>query len=140
MSEDNKKNGIAYTSFPPARSGVVTPGSHGEVAGAPITGVGDCLASPVIVSDNFVADPLLEAALSPKERRAAPAPRADPLAPREREVMRFVVQGESNDRIASMLNLRTVTVTKTLTRVYRKLGVRNRAEAVRRYMQLREEK
>ncbi len=53
-----------------------------------------------------------------------------PLAPRELEVLELVVQGKSNREIAAMLEIKIITVGKTLTRVYRKLNAKNRSDAV----------
>jgi DNA-binding CsgD family transcriptional regulator len=102
--------------------------------------------SPIIVSDNFTDDPLLRRleealrSLPPAEadRRAPPdAARsaASALAPREREVISLAAQGQRNEQIAEVLRLRVITVGKTLSRVYRKLGAQNRAEAVRLWLQ-----
>ncbi len=59
------------------------------------------------------------------------------LSPREMEVLEFAATGASNSQIAADLHLQTVTVTKTLTRAYRKLDAKNRAEAVHKWMLLR---
>ncbi|MDL2314123.1 LuxR C-terminal-related transcriptional regulator [Desulfovibrio sp. OttesenSCG-928-C14] len=59
---------------------------------------------------------------------------APALAPREREVMERVAKGESNKEIAEALGLRVITVGKCLSRVYRKLGAKNRGEAVRKWL------
>ena len=59
------------------------------------------------------------------------------LAPREMEVLELAAGGASNPQIAGSLNLRTVTVAKALSRVYRKLGAKNRADAVHKWMLLR---
>ncbi len=53
------------------------------------------------------------------------------LSAREAEVLRLVMEGLTNDRIADSLFLSPRTVHAHLTSVYRKLGVTNRAEAVR---------
>ena len=49
---------------------------------------------------------------------------------REREVLRSLVDGASNDEIAGQLHLSVGTVQYHLTNLYGKLGVRNRQEAV----------
>ena len=59
------------------------------------------------------------------------------LAPREMEVLEMAASGESNPRIAQMLHLHTITVAQTLSRAYRKLGAKNRSDAVRKWMLLR---
>lgn len=48
---------------------------------------------------------------------------------RERAVMAMVVEGLSNKEIARQLNLREVTIKVQLTRIYKKLGAKNRAQA-----------
>jgi DNA-binding CsgD family transcriptional regulator len=55
---------------------------------------------------------------------------ASSLTPREREVLALVAQGMTNPEIASALLIAPGTVRKHLDNVYRKLGVRGRAEAV----------
>lgn len=51
------------------------------------------------------------------------------FAERERTIMAMVVEGKSNKEIARLLNLREVTVKVQLTRIYKKLGAKNRAQA-----------
>lgn len=59
------------------------------------------------------------------------------LTRREMEVLEMAAGGESNPQIARNLDLHTITVAQTLSRVYRKLGARNRSDAVRKWMLLR---
>lgn len=59
------------------------------------------------------------------------------LAPREMEVLELAAHGENNADIARRLNLQTVTVTKALSRAYRKLNAKNRTDAVHKWMLLR---
>jgi DNA-binding NarL/FixJ family response regulator len=120
-SDDHKKhNSIIVPDH------IIVPDQLDATLSGPVTGVEVCRISKLVVSDNFVADPRLEAALAPPAHT-----NRELLAPREREVMDMVAQGESSENIAHALSISTVAVTKTLTRAYRKLGVRNRAEAVR---------
>jgi DNA-binding NarL/FixJ family response regulator len=58
-------------------------------------------------------------------------PRA-PLSPRERDVLGLLVTGATNREIAAQLHLSPHTVKEHTSSVYRKLEVRNRAEAVQR--------
>jgi DNA-binding CsgD family transcriptional regulator len=69
-------------------------------------------------------------------QRAEPAvrrrgPRSNPdLTEREREVLAAIASGRTNPQIATALHLSPKTVMHHSTNVYRKLGVRGRAEAV----------
>ncbi len=53
------------------------------------------------------------------------------LTPREREVLRHIASGATNERIATMLGIATKTVERHVTNVYRKLGAGGRADATR---------
>jgi transcriptional regulator EpsA len=55
-----------------------------------------------------------------------------PLSAREREVMRWVRLGKTNAEIAQIMNLSTFTVKNHMRRIYRKMDVLNRAQAVGR--------
>jgi DNA-binding NarL/FixJ family response regulator len=61
---------------------------------------------------------------------------ATPLSAREREVLELIGQGATNREIAERLFLSPHTVKDHTTALYRKLGVRNRAEAAKRAEQL----
>ncbi|MFE4553266.1 helix-turn-helix transcriptional regulator, partial [Streptomyces sp. NPDC056785] len=75
-----------------------------------------------------VAGPAPAAALLP----AVPAPAAlDGLAATERQVAALVMEGATNREIAARLFISVKTVEATLTRVYRKLGIRSRVDIVR---------
>ena len=58
------------------------------------------------------------------------------LSGREREVLELIATGATNSEIASRLYLSPHTVKEHTSSVYRKLGVRNRAEAVQRAQRL----
>lgn len=58
------------------------------------------------------------------------------LTPRERQVMALLVHGMSNKQIANHLDVQEITVKLHLTNVFRKLGVGNRTQAVRRAFDL----
>jgi DNA-binding NarL/FixJ family response regulator len=64
------------------------------------------------------------------------APRSEgpsaPLSEREREVLSLLVSGATNKEIAGRLYLSPHTVKEHASTLYRKLGARNRAEAVQR--------
>ena len=57
------------------------------------------------------------------------------LSPRERDVIARVAKGWSNSEIAEDLGLQNVTIAQALTRIFRKLGAKNRTEAARKWMQ-----
>ena len=56
--------------------------------------------------------------------------RGTPLSGRELEVMQWVRMGKTNSEIAMILNLSTFTVKNHMRRIYKKLDVLNRAQAV----------
>ena len=58
------------------------------------------------------------------------APGRAALSPREREVLRLVASGSTNKEIAEALAIGGETVKTLLARIFAKLGVRRRAEAV----------
>jgi LuxR family maltose regulon positive regulatory protein len=57
------------------------------------------------------------------------------LTPREEEVVLRAAKGESNEEIAGRLGISAVTVKKLLSSAYARLGAKNRAEAVRRFVE-----
>ena len=57
---------------------------------------------------------------------------ATPLSDREREVLTLIASGATNREIAERLYLSPHTVKEHASALYRKLGVKNRAEATRR--------
>jgi DNA-binding NarL/FixJ family response regulator len=57
---------------------------------------------------------------------------ADPVSPREHDVLAAFATGATNPAIARQLGLSPNTVKQHASSIFRKLGVRNRAEAVRR--------
>lgn len=63
---------------------------------------------------------------------AAPGQRAPVLTRAERRVSLLAAAGRTNHEIAAALHLSPKTVEWTLTRVYRKLGVRSRTELAAR--------
>jgi two-component system, NarL family, response regulator LiaR len=63
-------------------------------------------------------------------------PLAEPLAPREGEVLRLVAWGQTNREIARNLLISTSTVKKHVRRVMTKLGVSDRTQAAVRAVEL----
>lgn len=68
---------------------------------------------------------------------AATARLARPVSAREAEVLYWLREGKSNDEIAQLLGISALTVKNHLQRVYRLLGVSNRAHATARCATLR---
>ncbi len=64
------------------------------------------------------------------------APAGPPLSEREREVLEAIAGGATNREIAGELFLSPHTVKEHTSSLYRKLGVRNRAEAVQKAQRL----
>ncbi|MEV0600146.1 response regulator transcription factor [Streptomyces sp. NPDC050315] len=56
---------------------------------------------------------------------------ADPLTPREREVLRLAADGHPGQEIADRLSLSVGTVRNHLCAITRKIGARNRIDAIR---------
>src|ERR1019366_2445081 len=54
------------------------------------------------------------------------------LSPREREVLDLIARGSTNREIAAALHLSPHTIHEHTSTLYRKLGARNRADAVQR--------
>lgn len=73
-----------------------------------------------------VAGRLARKALARAERAAEPGP----LTPREREVLRLLALGLSNDEIAERLVITKRTVQNHVSTIYSKLGLASRAEAI----------
>jgi len=64
------------------------------------------------------------------------APTGPPLSEREREVLEAIASGATNREIAGTLFLSPHTIKEHTSSLYRKLGVRNRAEAVQKAQRL----
>jgi DNA-binding NarL/FixJ family response regulator len=78
--------------------------------------------------ERFVAPALLAQAFGPSGRIAAP----QLLTARERAVLEQLAQGRSNRQIAQTLFIGEATVKTHLSRIYQKLEVENRVQAVGR--------
>ena len=69
----------------------------------------------------------LDPRVAPRVAALAHAPR---LSPRERDVLRLLVAGQSNKEIAASLRVTERTVKFHVTSIFNKLGAENRAQAV----------
>ncbi len=69
--------------------------------------------------------------------RGLPPPNDDSatehISPRERDVLRLIADGRTDRQIAESLGISSRTVASHVSSILHKLGVRNRAEAARRY-------
>ena len=72
----------------------------------------------------------LGALLVEAEHAEAARAQADPLSPREREVLRLLALGHTNQEIGLVLEISVRTVETHRTRMMRKLGAENRADLV----------
>jgi transcriptional regulator EpsA len=70
------------------------------------------------------------------EARSADLP-SRPLSARETEIVGWLREGKSNDEMAAILGISALTVKNHLQRIYRLLGVGNRAHALARCLELR---
>jgi LuxR family maltose regulon positive regulatory protein len=73
----------------------------------------------------------------PARENSAPPPAFEPLSTREREVLRLLVAGRSGPEVAEALVVAHSTVRTHLKRIYGKLDVHNRAQAIARARELK---
>jgi DNA-binding NarL/FixJ family response regulator len=88
-----------------------------------------------VAAGNTHLDPAVQqrliAAVLDQQRAEAPAQLPDDLTPREAETLKLIAAGLSNAEIAATLVVSDATVKTHINRVFRKTGVRDRAQAVR---------
>lgn len=58
---------------------------------------------------------------------------AQPITPREKEVLQLLSKGLTYEKIAKHLNVSHQTVKMHLKNIYRKLGVQNKIEALNKF-------
>jgi DNA-binding CsgD family transcriptional regulator len=64
---------------------------------------------------------------------------ADQLTPQEFQIALQVAEGKTNREVAAALFLSPTTVEFHLSRTYRKLGIRSRADLIRRFTEAKSE-
>ncbi len=85
----------------------------------------------LVVTGDALLSPSITRRLVERHARPRPSPRGlDGLTPRETEVLRLVGGGLSNAELAAALHLSEATVKTHLARIFAKLGLRDRAQAV----------
>ncbi len=89
-----------------------------------VVAAGDALVSPSVMR-RLIAD----FAAQPQRARAEPAS-LEVLTPREREVLRLIARGLSNNEISATLVVAPQTTKTHVGRILRKLNLRDRAQAV----------
>jgi DNA-binding NarL/FixJ family response regulator len=72
------------------------------------------------------------------KQNSVPAPPGEELSPREQEVLELLARGYLYKEIAERLNISVPTVNTYVRRMYEKLHVRSRAQAVAKYAHLSE--
>lgn len=87
-------------------------------------------------ADELVATIRAAALSDPAPRVSDPAPPSALLSDREQKLLYLISTGATNREIAVVLHLGPDSVKKSAGTLYRKLGVRNRAEAARRAAEL----
>jgi len=70
------------------------------------------------------------------EQSTTNLPSGTELNPQDCETLAELKNGHSNKRIAKILGIKETTVKKRLVRIYRKLGVSNRTQAVRTILEI----
>jgi DNA-binding NarL/FixJ family response regulator len=80
----------------------------------------------ILAGERYIPDMALGAG-----ELAAEGTGAGDLSRREQDVVKLLLRGDTNKEIARGLTIEEVTVALHLRSIYRKLGVRNRTQAVR---------
>lgn len=62
------------------------------------------------------------------------------LTPRENEIVKWVLKGLTNNEITTHLYISEITVKKHLSSIYEKLGVKGKAQLVKKIVRLEEDR
>lgn len=133
LSEISRVLMLTYTEDVAVVAATVRAGASGYLVHGRFTTEELLAAVEQVAAGGTVASPAITSALFAAVRDEGGAP-LDPsptaLTEREVEVMDLLARGQSNAEIAEALFLSGKTVKNHLNRLYAKLGVRNRAEAM----------
>lgn len=102
------------------------------IAAVRVVAEGEALLAPS-VTRRLIAEFARQRSARPatrKERASSPQLRLTELTERETEVLELVARGQSNQEIAASLVLAEQTVKTHVSRIFAKLGLRDRAQAV----------
>jgi DNA-binding CsgD family transcriptional regulator len=113
---DGRATGPTAAGGRATRSAATADGRTGERAAGPVPWAGGSAA--------MAGEPAAGAG------RRGSGPPANPLTPREVEVLRCLVAGGSNAEIGRQLGIAVHTVERHLASIYRKVGARGRTDAV----------
>jgi two-component system response regulator DesR len=114
-----------------SRCGQASSPPHGGSAAAFVPPGASAQATLQAIHDAVLGD----APPAPAPAAAGPATVSDALTPRERDVLELLATGATNREIAARMHVGPDSVKKHAAAIYRKLGVRNRTEAVQRALQ-----
>jgi DNA-binding CsgD family transcriptional regulator len=96
----------------------------------------DCLASALAICEELGSTPYLVQARTELRRVGLRPAGSEALTPTEAEVTRLAADGLRNAEIAANAHVSVKTVEAVLSRSYRKLGIRSRAQLERALAQL----
>lgn len=100
-----------------------------DVSGAELTAaIRTVAAGGALIEPSVARKVLAEFARLPQP--SPPTPTGEPLTEREQEILRLMAQGLNNHQIAERLHLAHGTVKNYISRIFNKLGVENRAQAI----------
>ena len=88
------------------------------------------LAMQTVVGGGTYLDATFAARLAQERRRRSLQGSAECLDEQEREILSLTAQGFNSTEIAAQLGIRADTTRRYLSRIYQKIGVRDRAQAV----------